>query len=304
MGLAPPRGDKTVMKKFFTTLLVAAPFAVASASQAYEVPVAFDVDKKPFKSAATPGTPLTFELYGDPSCTELIYTKVATIGAPDLLIEIVKTQKLGTGPSPKVLRLRTTMDSEELATEMYVKVTGPSLTPYAGDFCQAQEIAGSAAGEGIEGPMGPSGPPGPPGPVRVVSDTAEVVTVEGPPGPPGPPGRDGRDGQDGRDGVDGRDAAGFGQCRHVRGDDVQIDGSNAQAIATAEARCEAGEVAISVQCHGSLNAFTAAYPNAWGLFNDGAGNLGNGGSCVFTYPLDFTTGFDQTVRADVVCCPE
>lgn len=262
-----------MIKKILVTLLVAAPFAAASASQAYEVPVAFDVDKKPFKTAAAPGTPLTFELYGDPQCTELLETKIATIGAFDLLIEMVKLQKLGTERAPKVLRLRTTIDTENLATEMFVKVTGPSLTPYGGDFCQAQEIAGA-------------------GVVQIVDGDGDVITVEGPPGPPG------------QDGVDGQDGAGFGQCRHVRGDEVLMDANNAQGLATAEARCDAGEVAISVQCHGSLNAFTAAYPNAWGLFNDGNGNLGNGGSCVFTYPLDFTTGFTQAVSADVVCCPE
>jgi len=262
-----------MIKRIFATLLVAAPIAAASVSQAYEVPVAFDVDKKPFKTAATPGTLLTFGLYSDPQCTDLVETKIATIGAFDLLIEMVKMQKLGSTPSPKVLRLRTTIETEDVTPEMFLKVTGPSLTPYGGDYCQAQEIAGA-------------------GTVQIVDGDGEIITVEGPPGPPG------------QDGVDGQDGAGFGQCRHVRGDEVQIDGNNAQAIATAEARCEAGEVAISVQCHGSLNAFTAAYPNAWGLFNDGNGNLSNGGACTFTYPLDFTTGFAQTVSADVVCCPE
>jgi hypothetical protein len=278
-----------MIKKILVSLLAAAPLAAAAASQAYEVPVAFDVDKKPFKTAAAPGTPLTFDLYSDPNCTELLQTKTATIGAPDLLIERVVAQKLGTAPTPKVLRLRTTIETEEIAAEMYVKASGASLTPYGGDFCQAQEIAGT------EGIVGPQGPQGPPGEVQVIDADGNVVTVEGPPGPPG---------QDGQDGIDGQDGASFGQCRHVRGDDVLMDANNAQAIATAEARCDAGEVAISVQCQGSLNAFTAAYPNAWGLFNDGNGNLGNGGACTFTYPLDFTTGFTQAVSADVVCCPE
>ena len=210
-------------------LILIVALMLAGPAGAFELGVKYDVDLKTFKKEAPNGTALNFDLYSDPDCTSLLHSEILVTGAPNLMVEKLKLQKVKGGDKPsKTARLRTSLETPAIADQAFLEVSGPGIVPSEGDPCQPQIVAGNgpqgppgndgAAGtdgtdgsDGAEGPQGPpgdtgpqgeAGPEGPQGPPGDPGATGPAG-AQGPPGPQGAPGPQGPQGPAGTDGADG-----------------------------------------------------------------------------------------------------
>jgi hypothetical protein len=161
-----------------------AALAVARAAVAEDFGVAYTIDGKVFKKEARIEHILTFELFGDSTCTTLLYTDTLLAGDEDLVIEEVRRLKVrrATRP-PRTARLRTNLDVASPVAPLYLRVIGQPVVALGGD-CQVQMSA-------VTGPQGVQGEPG----------------ADGLDGEPGADGLDGEPGADGLNGVNGLDGA-------------------------------------------------------------------------------------------------
>jgi hypothetical protein len=128
-----------------STMFACAGFALLlpSVAPALEVTVRYDVDATALKSAVA-GTVLTYNLYGDDACTDLVSTQM--VNAEDIdSIEAVKriTVKGGTKP-PKMARTYHAFSINPPRWIHRATVTGTGITPIGG-ACQAQPAAPATA---------------------------------------------------------------------------------------------------------------------------------------------------------------
>lgn len=190
----------------------------SSPASAFELGVKYDVEHKTFKKEAPNGTPLNFDLYSDPDCTNLLHSEIIVSGSDFLMVEKLKLQKLKGGDKPtKTMRLRTSLVPPVIADQAFLRVSGPGVVPSDGDDCQPQIVAGNGpqgpAGadgydgtDGTEGPTGPTGSQGDPGPEGQEGPQGDSGS-QGPQGDPGPSGADGDPGSQGPKGDTGSPGA-------------------------------------------------------------------------------------------------
>jgi hypothetical protein len=100
-----------------------------------DVPVQYLVDQKPLKEAVA-GTQLSFSLYADSACSDLLSTAGRVV--EDLVIErLALVRPKGAPKSPKVARISTFLTGVDPEGTMYLQVTGTGITPI-GPACQPQ----------------------------------------------------------------------------------------------------------------------------------------------------------------------
>jgi hypothetical protein len=103
--------------------------------RADDVPVQYLVDQKELK-AAIAGTELTFSLYADSACSDLLAT--ANLPVESLVIErLALVRPKGAPKPPKAARLATTLTGVDPEGTMYLQVTGTGIAP-VGPACQSQ----------------------------------------------------------------------------------------------------------------------------------------------------------------------
>jgi hypothetical protein len=124
-------------------LCTAAALLLPSIASALTVTVRYDVDATALKSAVA-GTVLTYNLYGDDACTDLVSTQM--VNSEDIdSIEVVKriAVKGGTKP-PKMARTSHAFSINPPRWIHRATVTGTGITPIGG-ACQAQQAAPATA---------------------------------------------------------------------------------------------------------------------------------------------------------------
>lgn len=230
------------------------------ASHAFDLPVTYWVDGKTLKREAVAGTPLTFELHADPTCSSLTFVYTMDIDTVSFGIEKLKLQKIKGGEKPpKPMRINAVLLDAVPGAEQYLKVIGVGIVPVNGE-CQVQ----------ISGVPGPAGTPGTDGTdganglncwdlndngiCDIGSEdingggSCDVVDCIGQQGPPGT-------------------SANFGSC--VRREAVIPAGMN-----TGTAMCNAGETAVGGGNSGAT-AIALSFPNAnlsgWTVTTNGTG---------------------------------
>jgi hypothetical protein len=112
--------------------LLLAPLAALAA----DVPVTFTTKEKELKSALA-GTPLTFALYGDPACTNQVYTTVINVENVALITKMKQFTPKNDTKLPNTVALQTTLTGVTAHGTLYLKVTGIGIVPVAG-ACQVQ----------------------------------------------------------------------------------------------------------------------------------------------------------------------
>ena len=124
-------------------LLTMALLAFPVSSLAFDVSVSYDVNAKNFKQVQT-GDALSFELYTDPACSDLLHSEMILAGTAALSVEKVKAGKVkGQKPKPlSPLRLRATLAPASVDEEVFLMVGGVGITP-AGLTCQPQFVTGA-----------------------------------------------------------------------------------------------------------------------------------------------------------------
>src|SRR5262245_53947721 len=115
-----------------TTLLLA-----PAALRAAEVPVTYLVDAKTFGDDAVAGTPLTFTLHTDASCTTPLRTKVVNVENLDLIEKVRLITPKNAPKTPAPARLFTTVSGVPVSGNLYLMVTGTGVSPVGG-ACQPQ----------------------------------------------------------------------------------------------------------------------------------------------------------------------
>jgi hypothetical protein len=127
----------------YRLLLLATLMLAPVTASAADVPVSYDVDAVALKVAVS-GTPLTFQLYTDASCTAPVHAEAIAIDDVTR-IAILKRFRARNGlKPPKTAEIRATLTNVPAATPLYLQVTGTGITP-VGVACQVQQatIAGS-----------------------------------------------------------------------------------------------------------------------------------------------------------------
>jgi len=129
-------------------LVVAVVFHLCPAfAAAADVPVSYTVDEKPLK-AASAGTSLAFEVYGNVTCTTLVHTAAVPIEDVSLLVRLKQLTPKNDVKLPNTVELRATLPGVPVPGPYYLKVTdvGGTIVP-VGSSCQAQ--AAGAGGPAI-----------------------------------------------------------------------------------------------------------------------------------------------------------
>jgi hypothetical protein len=158
------------------------------------------VEERPFRQGTHAEEMLTFQLYADVNCTELIHSESSFAGDHALVIERVKRMPVrGQRPKPiRIVRLHKMLDAPSVDGAFFLQVAGAGIVPHEG-ACQVQH-ASMVGPQGPEGPqgepgptgdIGPQGPQGEPGPQGPQGDTGP----QGPQGEPGPAGPQGEPGE-------------------------------------------------------------------------------------------------------------
>lgn len=112
--------------------LLLAPLAAIAA----DIPVTFTTKEKDLKSALA-GTALTFALYGDPACTNQVYSSVVNVENVALITKVKQFTPKNDVKLPNTVALQTTLPGVTYHGNLYLKVTGIGIIPVAG-ACQAQ----------------------------------------------------------------------------------------------------------------------------------------------------------------------
>lgn len=176
---------------------------LAGNAAAENVAVEYLVDKKSFKKVRVESV-LTFELYSDASCTDLLHSEDLFAGDTTIVYEKVKQLKVkGGSKPPKGVSIGAVLDAPVLATTPYLHLVADQVVGVPSE-CQLQANSALA---GPAGPDGPQGDPGPQGPAGTdgADGPAGPAGADGPAGPAGADGADGPAGPAGADGADGAD---------------------------------------------------------------------------------------------------
>jgi hypothetical protein len=170
---------------------------LASVAAADPALVTYQVERKPLGQVANTAV-LTFDLFDDSDCTNLVYSEDVAASDPDLQLEVVKTYRLVPGSAPKrTVRMQAVIDGPLLDVPTFLRVTGIGISAAGGD-CQLQ----SASIVGPVGPQGATGGAGPQGPIGLMG-SAGADGATGAVGPQGPIGLTGSAGSDGATGAVG-----------------------------------------------------------------------------------------------------
>jgi len=168
---------------------------LASVAAADPALVTYQVERKPLGQVANTAV-LTFDLFDDSDCTNLVYSEDVAASDPDLQLEVVKTYRLVPGSAPKrTVRMQAVIDGPLLDVPTFLRVTGIGISAAGGD-CQLQ----SASIVGPVGPQGATGGAGPQGPIGLMG-SAGADGATGAVGPQGPIGLTGSAGSDGATGA-------------------------------------------------------------------------------------------------------
>jgi hypothetical protein len=154
-----------------TVAVVIALFGLLDVVTAADVPVEYTVSDSALKSTPA-GTPLTFTLYSDATCTTATHTQVIALQDVAVIERLKRMTPNGGAKPPKTTELHTTLTDVAPAAAHYLTVTGSGVTPIGGT-CQAQAA-------GVPGPQGSEGPPGPPGPASGWTDGGGAVYLTTP----------------------------------------------------------------------------------------------------------------------------
>lgn len=122
--------------KLVRSLLVLGLVVAPLAAWAADIPVTFTTKEKDLK-AALAGTPLTFSLYSNPSCTTQVYTTVINVENVALITKVKQFTPKNDTKLPNTVALQTTLPGVTAHGNLYLKVTGTGIVPIAG-ACQAQ----------------------------------------------------------------------------------------------------------------------------------------------------------------------
>jgi len=118
-------------------LLVASFVILAASAHASDLAVTYTVQDKPLKKLAVAGTPLTFTLYTDTACTQLLFQMTVPIENVTLISRLKLLTPKGAVKAPATDELRTTLTGLTTSGNVYLSVTGTGVTP-SGPACQAQ----------------------------------------------------------------------------------------------------------------------------------------------------------------------
>jgi hypothetical protein len=99
--------------------------------RAADVPVRYTVDDRSLRAAVS-GTPLTFSLYSDAGCTTSIHAQVVNAEDVRIISRLKRATPAGAVKPPKADELITTLTGVPAASPMYLRVTGPGVTPVGG----------------------------------------------------------------------------------------------------------------------------------------------------------------------------
>lgn len=116
-------------------------------ARAADVPVIYSVDETTLKTAIA-GTPLTFQLYGDRSCTTLVHTQVVNAESVEVISRLKRLRPKGAAKPPRTDDVRTTLTGVTPTTPLYLRVTGTGIAP-AGGACQVQAAGGLGPTPGL-----------------------------------------------------------------------------------------------------------------------------------------------------------
>jgi hypothetical protein len=130
----------------FLSFLIAAIALAPIAAGAADVPVVYTVDTTALKLAIS-GTPLTFELHTNATCTALTHTQVLTIDATTMQSVLKRSKPKNGVKPPKTTDIRATLTGVSPAAPLYAKVIGTGITPIGG-ACQVQAATAGGASTG------------------------------------------------------------------------------------------------------------------------------------------------------------
>lgn len=126
------------------TSLLAIPLFLSSLASAADLPVTYNVQDKPLKTAVA-GTQLTFALYSDAACSSQVFTTNVNIENVSVASKLKLFVAKGTAVKPPATdQLQTTLTGVTPSQVMYLKVTGTGVTP-AGVACQVQATSVTSA---------------------------------------------------------------------------------------------------------------------------------------------------------------
>lgn len=126
------------MRLTTTALAVLAVVTFTSLASAANFQVNYRVDAKALKSGTPAGTPLTFRLYSDSSCTTAAGGSQVVNVENVALIEQPKLIKVKNGPKPpQVAAIQYTITGVTPQLQLYATVTGAGITAVGG-ACQLQ----------------------------------------------------------------------------------------------------------------------------------------------------------------------
>src|SRR5262245_48407067 len=207
------RGLAVLLLGGAATLFLPAPPAIAQ----IQLPSQYRAERDPFRSV-TPGQTLTFELYGDRTCSARpVHIERLVVGQSGLYAERVELEAVHqqTRVTANATRLSTMLAPPAVEGLLYLKVVGRGIVPINAEVCQPQVSAvtlrgapgttGPTGPQGAPGPVGSPGPGGPPGPQgpRGMAGVGGAAGTIGPAGQAGPAGSAGPIGPEGPSGVPG-----------------------------------------------------------------------------------------------------
>jgi hypothetical protein len=209
----------------------------ADAAGAAPFDARYRIERADWTRTARATSPLSFELFSDPACTQSAYAASLTAGDPTVSVEAVKSVAVKKAPKPpQVLELRALLDAPPLASPVYLRVTGDSVTAQ-GPECQPQ----------IPATTGPTGPTGAQGATGATGATG-LQGATGAVGATGAIGATGAQGVAGPTGAAGSTySAGAGLT--LTGDTLSVDPSVAQLRVAA---CAEGSALRTANADGSV----------------------------------------------------
>src|SRR6185436_14274091 len=110
---------------------------LSGTAHALDVPARYLVNELPLKISAVSGTNLTFELFDDSACTNLVLSSTVAIDDVRVVSRLNPlTPRRGARP-PKSDELLVTLTGAPASGPLYLRVSGPGVTPI-GTACQVQ----------------------------------------------------------------------------------------------------------------------------------------------------------------------
>jgi hypothetical protein len=126
-------------------LAIVAVAALASQSAAADpLELAYRVEAKPWKTVRS-DTAITLQLYRNQDCTDLYEELPLTAGAVATAVQIKRLVPKGLPKKPAMAELRFSLTVNDPPPNVFLRVTGSGITPFAGFECQGQVGGGNAA---------------------------------------------------------------------------------------------------------------------------------------------------------------